>query len=591
MRKNGFCEHKFRSMLLTGTFTMAVIYIMLLCDNIIAGHFIGESGVAAINAVTPVTGIVTFFSTVISIGSGILYSREIGAMNKRRANEIYGQGMILSAAIAALSSLLLVLLRDVYFKACGISGEIHDLASVYYRWTPLNAALSVMVNYLSQMVYTDGDETCNNVCYACQIGGNVLFSVLLASRFGMLGIILGTIIGNTLGLLASLWHFFRKSNTLHFVWHLSVSDLVQSVRFSIVDAAIYLCWAVADYVLIGHVSARYGETGQVTLAVVISLIEFGVVMDGVGLAVQPLLGTYLGENNHVMIRRLMRAAIKAALAEGLIANLLVFALARQFCGLFGISSGEALLPSIQAVRIVCMGMVFCSAISLMTSYYMLIDHVGLSVGITFLKDGLMYSLLPVLGSVLFAQTGMWAAFAVAPLLALALSLLYIRFRYGREQFPYLLEDKQRPILVFDDVLTRESCVKLSEQVLEALRSRGFSDRSATQAALFTEEIGLTLIEKNKTARKPLLVEISLLFEESSVLLIERDSGVIFDVTDPELKIDGLSSFVINGLLNAQKEKAYLTTTGYNRNMIRFERTDFQSKFRTEKQRIDFGRGK
>ncbi len=60
-----------------------------------------------------------------------------------------------------------------------------------------------------------------------------------------------------------------------------------------------------------------------------------------------------------------------------------------------------------------------------------------------------------------------------------------------------------------------------------------------------------------------------LTKESSVLLIERDSGVIFDVTDPELKIDGLSSFVINGLLNAQKEKAYLTTTGYNRNMIRF----------------------
>ena len=569
MREKRFCESKFRSMLLTGTFTMAVIYIMLLCDNIIAGYFIGESGVAAINAVTPVTGIVTFFSTVISIGSGILYSRQIGAMNKRRADEIYGQGLILSAAIAVMGALLLILFRDIYFKANGISGEIYELALVYYRWTPLNAVLNVMVSYLSQMVYTDGDETCNNVCYACQIGGNILFSVLLASRFGMLGIILGTIIGNALGLLASLWHFLRKSNTLHFVWHLSASDLVQCVRFSIVDAAIYLCWAVMDYVLIGHVSANYGETGQVTLAVVISLIEFGVVMDGVGLAVQPLLGTYLGENNHVMIRRLMRAAIKAALAEGLIANLLVFLLARQFCGLFGISDALTLTPSVRAVRIVSLGMVFCSAISLMTSYYMLIDHVGLSVGITFLKDGLLYSLLPVLGSVLFAQTGMWAAFAVAPLLALALSLLYIRFRYGREQFPYLLEDKQRPILVFDDVLTRESCVKLSEQVLEALRSRGFGDRSATQAALFTEEIGLTLIEKNKTARKPLLVEISLLFEESSVLLIERDSGAIFDVTDPELKIDGLSSFVINGLLNAQKEKAYLTTTGYNRNMIRF----------------------
>ncbi len=228
-----------------------------------------------------------------------------------------------------------------------------------------------------------------------------------------------------------------------------------------------------------------------------------------------------------------------------------------------------LTPSIRAVRIVSMGMVFCSAISLMTSYYMLIDHVGLSVGITFLKDGLLYSLLPVIGSMLFGQTGLWAAFAAAPLLALALSLLYIFLRFGKARFPYLLEGTKRPILVLDDTLTRESCVRLSERVNKALRDRGFGDRSATQAALFTEEIGLTLIEKNKAVRKPLLVEISLLFEKDSVLLIERDSGVIFDVTDPELKIDGLSSFVINGLLNAQKEKAYLTTTGYNRNMIRF----------------------
>ena len=566
MKKMGFCEQKFRSMLLTGTLTMAVLYIMLLCDSIIAGYFIGETGVAAINAITPVTGVVTFFSTVISIGSGILYSREIGAMRKRRADEIYGQGMIVSAAIAAVSALLLVLCRDAYFKANGVTGEIYELALIYYRWTPLNAALSVMVNYLTQMVYTDGDETCNSVSYVLQIGGNIILSGVLARSYGMLGIILGTILGNTLGILAILWHFFRKSNTLHFVWHLSFADFVQSVKFSIVDAAIYLCWAMTDYVLIGYVSAHYGESGHVTLAVVVGLIEFGVVMDGVGLAVQPLLETYLGEKNHVMIRRLMRSAVKAALVEGLIANLLVFLFAKQFCGLFGISGGDALLPSVKAVRIASLGMVFCSAVSLTTSYYMLIDHVWLSVGITVLKDGVFYSVLPILGSVLLGDTGMWAAFAVAPLIALALSFLFIRFRYGKARFPYLLDASSTDIVVIEDTLTPESCAQLSERVDAAIREREYSQSTATKAALFAEEIGLTILEKN--GKKPLQAELSLFFEKNSVLLIERDSGVIFDITDPELKIDGLSSFAINGLLNAQKEKAYLTTTGYNRNMIR-----------------------
>lgn len=211
MKKAGFCEKKFRSMLLTGTLTMAVLYIMLLCDNIIAGFFIGEKGVAAINAITPVTGIITFFSTVIAIGSGILYSREIGEMNKRRADEIYGQGMILSVTIAVFSALALALCRDVYFRANGVTGEIYELASAYYQWTPLNAALSVMVNYLTQMVYTDGDETCNNISYGFQIGGNIVLSVLLARFLGMVGIILGTIIGNVLGLLQSAGTFSRKA--------------------------------------------------------------------------------------------------------------------------------------------------------------------------------------------------------------------------------------------------------------------------------------------------------------------------------------------------------------------------------------------
>lgn len=571
MKKADFCKRKFRSMLFTGTLTMAILYIMLLCDNIIAGFFIGEKGVAAINAVAPVTAIVTFFSTVISGGAGILYSREIGAMNKRRADEIFGQGLILSIAIGLFSALALVLGREAYFRVNGITGEIYELANAYYLWTPLNAVLSVISSYLTQMVYTDGDESINNLSYGLQIGGNLVVSILLARSLGMVGIILGTIAGNFLGLVSICWHFFKKSNTLHFVWHLSWKDLIECVRFSIVDAAIYLCWGIMDYVLIGHISARYGETGLVTMAVVMSVIEFSVVMDGVGLAVQPLLGTYLGEKNHVLIRRLMRAAVKAALIEGLIANVLLFVFAEQFCYLFGIAGGAALLPSIRAVRIVSLGMIFCSAFSLTTSYYMLVNHVGLSVAITMLKDGLLYSILPLLGSALFGESGMWAAFAIAPVLALLMTFVFIRLRYGAAKFPHLLENTDTEIMVMDDTLTQENCAHLSERVRAAMLEHGYPEEIATEAAMFTEEIGLTTLEKNKAKKTPILTEISLLFEEDSALLIERDSGEIIDLTDPEQEVSGLSSFILSGMMEAHKEKMYLTTTGYNRNMIRFSR--------------------
>ena len=554
-------------MLLSGTLTMSVFYIMMLSDSIIAGYFIGENGVAAINAVMPVTGVVSFFMTVISIGSSILYSREIGAMNKKRADEIYGQGMIISIIIASVIALLLVLGKDIYFQTNGVTGEIYELACDYYRLTPINAALSVMTSYLTQMVYTDGDETINNLSYGLQVGGNIVFSVILAHFYGMTGIILGSVIGNIMGLLAAFLHFLRKSNTLHFVWHFSVSDLLQSVKFSVVDAAIYLCWGVMDYVLIGHVSARYGDNGLITLAVVFNVIEFSVVMDGIGMAIQPLLGAYFGEKNHVMIKRLMRAAGKAAVLEGLIASVIVFIFAKQFCWMFGIKAGAVVISCIHAVRIASVGMVFCSVISLITSYYMLIDRVALSVGITFLKDGVFYSVLPLIGSALFHENGMWVGVAVSPLLALGVSFLFIKLRYDRSLFPYLLDTNGTEIIVIDDTLTLETCARLSERVDQMLHDAGYPKNTAMKASMFVEEIGLTIIEKN--GNQLLQAELSLIFEKDSVLLIERDSGVIFDLTDPDLKIDGLSSFILSGLMEAHSEKAYLATTGYNRNMMRF----------------------
>ena len=69
-----------------------------------------------------------------------------------------------------------------------------------------------------------------------------------------------------------------------------------------------------------------------------------------------------------------------------------------------------------------------------------------------------------------------------------------------------------------------------------------------------------------------MIELSLLFDDDSVLIIERDSGELFNLTDPDIQIKGLSGFILSGLMEAHKEeKAYLVTTGYNRNMIRFSR--------------------
>ena len=567
----GFCEKKFTSMLISGTFTKAVMYLMLLSDSIIAGYFIGKSGVAGINAITPLTAVVTFFGDLVSTGVGIVFTREVGAMRKRRADEIYGQGLIISIGIGLISALLIFSFQNIYFSVSGITGDILDKALQYYRFLPINAFLTIVIFYLEQMVYSDGDELCNNICYAFQIGGNIVCSIILTNYLGMTGIILGSVIGNSLGILTCLWHFFRKKNTLHFVWHLSFKDFLLTSRYSIVDSSVYICWGLMDFVMIGFVSRHYGETGLITLAVVVSLIEFGVVMDGVGMAMQPLIGTYFGEKNHKLIKRVMRSGIKAAIIEGAAATVLIWIFAKQFCGLFGVTDEAALASAIPAIRIVSLGFIFCSTVSLTTSYYMLIDRIGMATCVACFQNGLLYILLPIAGSLLFGIYGMWAGFVVAPILTLFCAMLFVYLKFGKDNFPFLLKDMDAEILVMEDTLTPESAASLSVQVKNSLQSHQYSIETANSAALFTEEIGLTILESNQPSKKPILIELSLFFEDDHVLIIERDSGKLFDLTDPDAEIKGLSGFTLSGLMEAHNEKAYLVTTGYNRNMIRFSR--------------------
>ncbi len=202
---------------------------------------------------------------------------------------------------------------------------------------------------------------------------------------------------------------------------------------------------------------------------------------------------------------------------------------------------------------------------------MLIDRIAMATCIACLQNGLLYILLPMLGAVAFGMSGMWAGYVVAPILTLVCAYLFIYLRFGKANFPFLLNDMKSEIMVLDSTLTPETAAGLSERVRSSLLAHQYAKKTANNAALFIEEMGLTILEKNKAAKKPVQIELSLFFEEKAVVIIERDSGILFDLTQSDIQIGDLSGFILRGLMEASKENAYLVTTGYNRNMISFAR--------------------
>ena len=550
---------------------MAMVYIMLLSSNIIAGLMIGKDAVAAINIVAPLMSVSMAISLCVSEGTSVLYSRAIGKMDKERADKLYGMGVIANTILAIVIPVFIFVFKNIYLNQSGATGDILKLAREFYFFLPLECVLLIFCTYFGQMIYNDGDEKVVSISYFLQFFGNIGLSIVFAKLFGIRGIMMGTCAGNLLALISLLFHSSSKANTLKFVYYFNFKELIRAIKYSITDGLYYFLWGVVDYVLISFISRNFGEEYLVLLAVAVSLIEFSVVFDGIGMAIQPLIGVYLGEKNHLLIRRLMKDTVLTAIIEGVIATVFVYIFAPFFARLFGINDPTLMEPAVIAIRIMCSAFVANALFMLETSYYLYTDHIWFAVVATFLKDGILYMILPLLFGSLIGINGIWIGFALAPVLAIILSMLCLYFYFGKKKFPWILENMDHEIVVMDDLLSLDSIADVSEAVHDQFEKHGYDRKIAMKARLFAEEIFSTIREKNED--KKVIIEVSLLYDDDSVRLIFRDSGKIFDITDPDLEITSISSLLLNKLLSMKEEKDYIPTTGYNKNVLRFYKNE------------------
>ena len=71
-----FVKWKFNRMLAVATVVMAVNYLVMLSGSVIVGNLVGADGLAGVNTCTPVFGVASFLASLLSVGSGLVFSRD-----------------------------------------------------------------------------------------------------------------------------------------------------------------------------------------------------------------------------------------------------------------------------------------------------------------------------------------------------------------------------------------------------------------------------------------------------------------------------------------------------------------------------------
>ena len=568
--KTTFGVAKFRGFLLVASFSMAIEFLMGFADSVIAGNLLGETALAGLNLLQPPMNFVSFVACLLGTGTAICFSTEIGRFDRARATEMFSQGLWSALLVGGLGMLTFVVGRDAFLGMFGASQDVLGYSVPYWNWFVPNVLLEPVAVLMASAVYADGGARLCLGSYLLQLSGNCGLSFVLCKAMGISGCALGTTLGN-IGAIAILsCHFLRRAHTLRIVRHFAFGDLLQICKSSFGDASVRLCWAALFMLLNTYVISRFGSANLPVLNVVLAVIGFSEAFNGTPNAAQPLVGVYRGEGNTLGVRMVMRDATRVAIIFGGVVLVILMCWPQLMVGLVGIDD-PALVPSAcTAVRLVSSGLVCTALVLLFNSYYLFIERESLACSLTALANFVVpVALFPVFGR-FFGIDGVWVALGAAPAATALLFCGFLLARYGRRQFPLLLpRDREVNLHVLNLDLTEDEITAASEEVGRILAAAGAPQSTVVRASLMVEEVFMAV--KDRNGSRSLRAEVTLDLNGDEAVLILRDDGEVFDITDADARITSLRTYLVASVMEFQPKRMNLTTIGYNRNIFKFEK--------------------
>ena len=548
-----FIRRKFNAMLSVATVTMSVNYIVMLSGSVIVGNLVGADGLSAVSACTPIFGIASFIASLLSVGTGLAFSHAMGAFDDRRAGGIFTQSFILAIVFGATIAVAMAIGREAFLDFTQVTGAVRAQADSYWTWQMVAMALTPMVLLMEALVYADGDGTVAAVAGICHVAGSIAFSVLFTKLTGSAG---GASAGTALTMIlvsavASL-HFLRKNNHLKFIRHWSARDFGATCAGSLPDASIYLCWGLLIMLVNKVTVVKFGEGLLPIVALAASVVEFSIIFDGVGEALIPLGGMYMGEGNSAALRRLANHSALVATMEGVVCGIVFAVAAPVIAPLYGIRGSAAhLLPeAVSMIRILACAMPFMGFLMMVNTHFLIVRHVPLAVSVTYMKDLILPGLMIFPCIYVWGFSGIWIGFAIGYALAAAYPFLFVLVRHGKGGFPWLIDDDGGKIFDFALRLAPDAVVAARDRIARYLSGRSIAESVVERVKSAVEETGLISAERQTGAIAEYTVFIN---HPGLVRVVTRDNGKAFDVTAASPRISLFAD-----------ERRYLNTLNCNR---------------------------
>lgn len=532
-------------------------------DKLIIGNILGSDAVAGIMLIEPIISFGMIFEILVGSGASVMYARAIGDYDDEKKRRVLGVSTVISLAFGLFMCIISIAGEDMILDVLGAEGIVRTYGEQYLYFYRFVFLITPLFAFLSELVYIDGDEIRSILAGLVLILGNAVISFFLTKLIGMKGASLGSAIGTVLALIIVLSHFMVKKYRIKPEFVFRPDDLHEMLVIGGTDAIGSFFECVYIFLLNLFVVRMFGEEYLAVLAVTNIIYELMAIGSGVNDAMKTMLLSYRSDNNPESMRELLKYGLRIMIIMGIIFIAVVWVAAPVLPKAYGIDTGSLPEFTAWACRLTALSSIACVFNGLFLEYYLDIGRYKLQILGNLLDTLVIRLICNVLGALSFGAIGIWIGESICTYISVALFLMFVYFRYGRENFPFLIKEKVKKSLNLSFNTTSEEIVKARDRLEEFLTGVKIVKRARYVAMLFLEEMSELIREVNPPDRIVNIDAYYICGRDFMNVVIWSD-GEMIDLSEDDRIPQGLASYLIVSIISGCDESKYQKTAGYNR---------------------------
>ena len=424
-------------------FTLPSIIMMVfssiygVVDGIFVSNFAGKTAFAAINLIMPYIMIFGTLGIMVGTGGTALVSMNMGAGDKKRANEIFSllvYGSVLSGVV--LSGLSIALLRPAAVLL-GATGEMIDLCVTYGRFTlPALTAFLLQNEFQSFCVAAEKPNLGLKLSIAAG-ETNILLDALFVGvlGYGLIGAAVATAISQCVGGLIPLIYFARPNSSLLRLGktRFDGSVILRTCTNGSSELMSNLSMSLVSMLYNFQLMKFAGEDGVAAYGVIMYVnFIFIAVFLGYSMGSAPVIGYHYGADNREELKNLLGRSLAILCVMAVVLTGLAELLALPLSSIF-VGYDEALLAmTTRAFQIYSLSFLVCGFNIFGSSFFTALNNGLISAAISCLRALVFQVAAVMLLPLVFGLDGIWFSILVAEGASLTLTvfcLVKYRKRY------------------------------------------------------------------------------------------------------------------------------------------------------------------